>query len=302
MTALPLSDAPRKLGKSDISVYPLAWGTWRLGGDVAAACGKVAAAREIGVTLFDTADVYGLDSGHAFGSAESLLGEVLRAEPSWRKGMVIATKGGIRPGTPYDNGAAYLQAACEESLKRLGIERIDLYQIHRPDLLTHPAEAAEGLVRLKRAGKIDAVGVSNYTAAQVRALQAWLDLPVVSHQPEFSPLHLDPLTDGVLDHAMETDMAVLAWSPLAGGRLADMPGDGRGRAVVEELDRLALREGVSRVSVILAWVMAHPARPIPIVGSQSPERIRQFKDVFKVRLDRSDWYSVLVAARGVPLP
>ncbi len=302
MTPLPLSDSPRKLGKSDISIYPLAWGMWRLSGDVSAACDKVAAARDIGVTLFDTADVYGLDSGLAFGAAEVLLGEVLKAQPGWRKDMVVATKGGIRPGTPYNSSAAYLQSACEDSLKRLGIERIDLYQIHRPDLLTHPAEVAEGLVKLKRAGKINAVGVSNYTAAQTRALQAWLDLPIISHQPEFSPLHVDALTDGVLDHAMEQDMAVLAWSPLGGGRLADMPGDPRGRAVVEELDRLALRENVSRTSVILAWVMAHPARPVPIVGSQSPERIRQLNEVFKVRLDRADWYSVLVAARGAALP
>jgi predicted oxidoreductase len=298
MTAIALSDAPRKLGKSDISVYPLSWGMWRLSGEVGAAREKVAAAREIGITLFDTADIYGV----SFGGAEALLGEVLKAEPGWRKDMVIATKGGIHPGVPYNSASSYLQSACEESLKRLGIERIDLYQIHRPDLLTHPAEAAEGLVKLKRAGKINAVGVSNYTAAQTRALQAWLDLPIISHQPEFSPLHVEALTDGVLDQAMELDMAVLAWSPLGGGRLTDIPGDARGRAVVEELDRLALREGVARTSVILAWVMTHPARPIPIVGSQSPERIRQMNEVFKVHLDRTDWYNVLVAARGAPLP
>jgi len=215
---------------------------------------------------------------------------------------VVATTGGIVPGTPYNSTAAYLQEACDASLKRLGIERVDLYQIHRPDLLTHPAEVAEGLVKLKRAGKIDAVGVSNYTAAQTTALQAWLDLPVVSHQPEFSPLHIAPITDGVLDQAMERDMAVLAWSPLGGGRLADVPGDGAARAVAEALDRLALREGVSRAVMALAWVMSHPSRPIPIIGSQSPDRIRAFRDVFKVRLDRADWYSVLVAARGAPMP
>lgn len=302
MTALFLTDAPRPLGKSGLSVYPLAWGMWRTSGAAASAVAKVAAARETGITLFDTADIYGQDGGRGFGTAESLLGEVLKAEPSWRRDMVIATKGGISPGVPYDSSATYLQAACDASLKRLGIEQIDLYQIHRPDLLTHPAEVAEGLVKLKRAGKINAIGVSNYSAAQTAALQAWLDLPIVSHQPEFSPLHIEAMTDGVLDQAMERDMAVLAWSPLAGGRLADSPTDGRSRAVVEELDRLALREGVSRANLALAWVMAHPARPIPIVGSQTPERIRSIKEAFKVRLDRADWYSVLVASRGVPLP
>ncbi len=299
---LKLSESPRPLGKSEISVHPLAWGMWRMTGDVAAVRLRIGAARDIGITLFDTADVYGLDAGHPFGAAEALLGDVLKADPGLRKEMVIATKGGISPGTPYNSSAVYLQEACNASLARLGVERIDLYQIHRPDLATHPAELAEGLIKLKRAGKIDAVGVSNYSAAQTAALQAWLDLPVVSHQPEFSPLRLDPLTDGVLDQAMERDMAVLAWSPLGGGRLADVPTDGPTRAVVEELDRLAHRENVSRACLALAWVMAHPSRPIPIIGSQSPERIRQMQDVFKVHLDRADWYAVLVAARGVPMP
>jgi len=302
MTALLLNDSPRPLGKSEISVHPLAWGMWRMTGDMAAAQARIAAARDIGITLFDTADIYGIDSSHGFGSAEALLGEVLKADPGLRRGMVIATKGGIVPGIPYNSSATYLQEACNASLKRLGIERIDLYQIHRPDLLTHPAEVAEGLIKLKRAGKIDAVGVSNYTAAQTAALQAWLDLPVVSHQPEFSPLHLAPMTDGVLDLAMERDMAVLAWSPLAGGRLVDAQGDGPARSVADELDRLARREGVSRACLALAWVMSHPARPIPIIGSQSPDRIRACRDVFKVRLDRADWYAVLVAARGAPMP
>jgi aryl-alcohol dehydrogenase-like predicted oxidoreductase len=186
MTALLLTDALRPLGKSGLSVYPLAWGMWRTGGDVASLRAKVAAAREAGITLFDTADIYGVDGGQGFGAAESLLGEVLKAEPAWRRAMVIATKGGIRPGVPYDSSAAYLQSACEASLKRLGIEQIDLYQIHRPDLITHPAEAAEGLIKLKRSGKINAVGVSNFNPAETAALQAWLDLPIVTHQPEFS--------------------------------------------------------------------------------------------------------------------
>ena len=91
MTALFPTDAPRPLGKSGLFVFPVAWGMWRTTGDVASSVAKVKAARDAGITLFDTADVYGQDGGHAFGTAESLLGEVLRAEPSWRKEMVIAT-------------------------------------------------------------------------------------------------------------------------------------------------------------------------------------------------------------------
>ena len=261
---------------------------------------------EIGCTLFDTADIYGYATPEGFGGAERLLGQVLRAAPNLRKRMVLATKAGIYPPLPYDSSATYLMQACEKSLQRLGVEHIDLYQIHRPDLLTHPHEVATALDRLKQAGKIRAAGVSNYSATQIDALCQYLPFPLASLQPEFSPLTIEPLSNGVLDAAMRHGVAVLAWSPLAQGRLGSGNAgdirDARTTAVIAALDRIAARASVPRSAVAYAWVMAHPSRPVPLIGSQNPVRIREAAATYTVELQREEWYQILEAARGELLP
>ncbi len=275
---------------------------WRFGGDdVKHAQRKVEAALGAGVTLFDTADIYGPDNGEPFGASEALLGRVLRASPHLRQRMVLATKGGIRLGVPYDSSAGYLPHAIDDSLRRLGTERVELYQIHRPDLLAHPQEVARALDDARAAGKIAAVGVSNHTPAQAEALASFLSVPVVSHQPEFSALATAPLFDGVMDQAMAKDMAVLAWSPLAGGRIAS-PADDRAQAVAALLDAKAQEAGVDRAAAAYSWIMAHPARPIPIVGTQDPARIARIPNAFKPQWTRADWYAVLQASLGERLP
>ncbi|QUD88708.1 aldo/keto reductase [Phenylobacterium montanum] len=302
MTYLPIPPATRPLYVGGPEVSSLAWGMWRFSGvDAGAAEGRIRAALDSGVTLFDTADIYGADSAGGFGSAEMLLGEVLAQAPDLRGRMVLATKGGIVVGAPYNSGEAYLASAIDASLRRLRVERVELWQIHRPDFLTHPAEVARALEDALKAGKIGAVGVSNYLPSQVEALQAHLSAPIVSIQPEFSPLAIAPLSDGVLDQAMAKDMAVLAWSPLGGGRLGD-PRDERSRAVAAALDAQAEAYGVSRAAAAYSWIMAHPARPIPIVGTQTLSRIQEIPDAYKPRWTRADWYKVLTAARSEPLP
>ncbi len=302
MSYLDSPTAKRPLGESGIPVSSIAWGMWRFAGDdLRAARQRVETALEAGVTLFDTADIYGPDNGEPFGAAEALLGRVLDDAPQLRAQMVIATKGGIRMGVPYDSGAAYLAQAIDDSLTRMGVERVELYQIHRPDLLTHPQEVARTLDDAHRAGKIGAIGVSNHTPAQTAALARYLTLPIVSHQPEFSALHTAPLFDGVIDQALERQMAVLAWSPLGGGRLAN-PADPRAQAVAALLDAKAEEAGVGRAAAAYSWIMAHPARPIPIVGTQNPARIAEIPDAYKPRWTRADWYRVLEASMGERLP
>ena len=293
----------RHLGQTDIEVSPLAWGMWRFrGSDIAHAASLVHAALDAGITFFDTADVYGPDNGEPFGAAEALLGRVLKAEPGLRARMVLATKGGISLGVPYDSSREALTAACEASLKRLGTERVELYQIHRPDILAHPEEVAGALDRLLQAGKIASAGVSNYTVAQTRALQRFLRLPLASIQPELSALAIGAIEDGTLDHAMENRLAVLAWSPLGGGRLGGNATDERSSAVCKALDAVAERSEVGRTAAAYAWVMAHPARPIPIVGSQTPSRIREAAEAHRVDMTRAEWYAIYAASRQAPLP
>lgn len=301
-TTSGISHARRRLGKSSLVVAPLAWGMWRFkGDDVNAARALIETAIEMGVDLFDTADIYGPDNGEAFGAAEALLGRVLAEAPILRQRMVLATKAGIEIGTPYNSSASYLIGACEASLMRLGLDHVELFQIHRADLLAHPAEVARALDRLREDGKIREAGVSNYSPAQVRALQAHLPFPLATTQPEFSPLAISALYDGVLDQAMELGISVLAWSPIAGGKLAN-PESEREKAVVAALSKIAERAKVPVTVAAYAWILAHPAHPIPIVGSQQPERIREAALARNVHLTRSEWYEVLTASRGEPLP
>lgn len=302
VTYLPAPEPFRSVGASDFPVSAIAWGMWRFRGEsVRAARTLVDAALAAGISLFDTADIYGPDNNEPFGAAERLLGRVLAETPDLRDRIFLASKGGIVIGTPYDSSRDYVAAAIDASLARLGTDRLDLWQVHRPDLLTHPQELARALDDARRAGKIGAVGVSNFTMAQIEALSAFLDVPLVSTQPELSALRIEPFENGEMDQAMQRGLAVLAWSPLGGGRIAN-PATDRAQSVAKALDAAANAYGVSRSAAAYSWLMAHPARPIPIVGSQTPARITEAADAYKVRWTRSDWYSVLVAARGVPLP
>lgn len=295
--------APRSLGAAG-EVGPLAFGCWRfVGADVAAGRTLIEAALDAGMHLVDTADIYGLGhGGGGFGEAEELLGKVLAEAPELRAQMVLATKGGIRPPTPYDSSPAYLVEACDASLRRLGVDVIDLYQVHRPDLLAHPAAVAEALDGLVAAGKVKAVGVSNMTVGQTEALAAHLDAPLVATQPELSAAHLGPLRDGVGDLAMQRGHTVLAWSPLGGGRLAAVSSDGVRSELLAVLDDLAEREDVDRATVALAFVLALPFRPVAILGTQRPERLRAAGAALSVHLDRADAYRIIQASEGVPLP
>ncbi len=294
--------SPRTIRGVDSPVGALAFGCWRFThDDVDHARSVLETALDAGMNMVDTADVYGLDwGGSGFGANEALLGRVLRRAPQLRDRIVLATKGGVAPPVPYDSSPAGLRAACEGSLRRLGVETVDLYQVHRPDLLAHPALVAETLLALRTEGKIRAIGVSNHTASQHVALESHLDEPLATSQPEFSLAELSPLRDGVLDHCMAGGTQPMAWSPLAGGRLAT--GDGAASTVVTTLDRLAEREGVSRADVAIAFVLAHPAHPIAVLGTQRPERLGAAPAALTVHLDRTDVYELIVASDGEPLP
>jgi predicted oxidoreductase len=296
----------RPLGQSSLEVGPLAYGLWRfVGSDVKVGRTRIEAALAAGMNLIDVAAVYGLDwGGHAFGESETLLGKVLADDPGLRGRMVLATKFGIIPGIPYDSGEAAVIRSCEESLARLRTDVIDLFQVHRPDVLTHPHELAGALAKLREQGKIREAGVSNYSARQTILLQQFLPFALATLQPEFSAVTIEAAFDGVLDFAMSRTMTPLAWSPLAGGRLAEgvEAADPATRRVTARLDELARQYGTTRSAVAIAFVLRHPSAPIPIIGTQNPTRIAATTAALEVTLTRADWYSLVVAARGEPLP
>lgn len=304
MSELPLPPAARLLGASGIEISPLAWGMWRLAEDgrtAADAARLVHAALDAGITFLDTADIYGFDGATGFGDAESLLGEVLSAEPALRGRMVLATKGGILPPLPYDQSADYLRRAIDASLARLKVDHVDLWQIHRPDILAHPQEVARVLDDAVASGKVRSLGVSNFTCGQTAALAHFLGHQLATTQPEISPLRIDCFENGELDQAMMLGLTPMAWSPLGGGRIA-APETERDNAVAAALDRVAAAQGVPRTVAAYSWLMAHPAGIVPIIGSQNPARIAEAAAAMTVRWTRTDWYAVLVAARGERLP
>ncbi|MEM8826152.1 MAG: aldo/keto reductase [Pseudomonadota bacterium] len=300
--ALPPPPRTQRLGENGPEVSALAWGMWRYKGeDLSAARALVEAALNAGINFLDTADIYGVDTPAGFGSSEVLLGRVLADAPELRNRMVLASKGGIDPGIPYDSSASYLTAAVDASLRRLDVERLDLWQVHRPDILVHPEALAETLTGLVGSGKVGAIGVSNFTKDQITALKRFLTIPLVSTQPELSPFAIGAVENGLLDQAIRMGALVMAWSPLGGGRIAHASGE-RDCAILTALTDIANAKEITPAIAAYSWIMAHPARPIPIIGSQKAERIAEAVGALDVEWTRTEWYAVLTAARGVPLP
>lgn len=309
------------LGVSSLVSSRLAYGCWRVAGswnpeEVTAesrAAGRraIAAAYEAGYTLFDNADIY------CRGEAERILGDAVREISGMRNRVLIATKCGIRfAGTPnsdspqrYDFSAGHILRSCDESLQRMGIEMIDLYQLHRPDYLADPQEVAVAFSKLRLAGKVRHFGVSNCRPTLLTALQCACPMPLVAQQVEISLLQRDAFTDGTLDQCLIEHITPLAWSPLGGGLL----GNGAKRllkwqegypveATVAALDAVAAARGTTRMVIALAWLLKHPGKIVPIVGSTHPARIREAVRATDIELTRDEWYRLLLAARGEPLP
>jgi predicted oxidoreductase len=309
-----------QLGRSDLTSSRIAYGCWRMGGPegceltperVAQGRRAVAAAYEAGYTLFDHADIY------CSGEAERIFGQVLRETAGMRERILIASKCGIfRQGDPqpdspyrYDSSAGHIIWSCEQSLKRLGVETIDLYQLHRPDYLGDPAEIAAAFARLQQAGKIRHFGVSNFRPSQVTALQSACPMPLLVNQVEISLAKLDCFSDGTLDQCLAERITPLAWSPLAAGRLASNdpidlrdPDHARRIHIREVLDLIARDRGTTRPIVAMSWLLKHPAGIIPIVGSTDPARIAELPRAVEFEMTRDEWYRLLEAALGQRLP
>ena len=292
-------------GDTNLRVSPFGrygLGLWRFTTEsVEEATRLISTAVDCGISLLDNAAVYGRNwGGKGFGAAEELLGSVLQRTPSLRARVCVATKGGITPGIPYDQSPTTLRRECEDSLRRLRVERIDLYQIHRPDLFAHPQETAETLMALRREGKIDRVGVSNFSPSQHEALAAHLNVPIETSQPEYSAAALAPLRDGTFDLCMREGVTPLAWSPLAGGRL--VTGENVRPELMAVIDEIAAARSTTREQVAYAFVLSHPSRPVVLLGTQKPERLVAATSSPVQSLERTELYRIVAASEGRPLP
>jgi len=301
-----------RLGASDLESSRLVYGCMRIAGDGSArarARGREAlhAALEAGYNHFDHADIYG------GGACEALFGEVLRERPGIRDRLIITSKCGIRlpdspePGDPkrYDFSFDYIVRSVEGSLQRLGVDRLDLLLLHRPDYLAHPAEVATAFESLAEQGMVRHFGVSNFTPAQLDLLQAQCDAPLLVNQVEINIHRIDALQDGTLDQCQRLRITPQAWCPLGGVAYpawGDTLAPEDGQRIAAELDRQATRYGVEPWLVMLAWLLRHPAGIQPIVGSTTPARIAAAPRALGLDYRREDWYRLLEARNGRPVP
>src|SRR6266542_2060614 len=310
-----------RLGQTDLQVSRIAFGTWAFGGDWGASDlqdskDSIHRALELGINLFDTAQGYG------FGVAEQVLGEALR-ERTRREDVVIATKGGLHMEggrRVRDASGRWLRAGVEASLRSLGTDYIDIYQVHWPDLHTPPEETAEVLGELAREGKIRHVGVSNYDVDQIAALGRYGRVDTL--QP---PYHLfrREIEDKVLPYTAEHDIGVLIYGPLAHGLLAGRmtpsttfePDDWRSKspdfsgetfrrnlAVVERLKGFARERDVSLPELAVAWTLAHPGVHVAIVGARRPSQLDGTAPAADLELTGSDLQQIeAIFADAVPV-
>ncbi|MCW2593178.1 MAG: putative oxidoreductase, aryl-alcohol dehydrogenase like protein [Mycobacterium sp.] len=297
------------LGQTGLHVSRIAYGTWQLGGewgrfDEDAAISAIRRARELGVNFFDTAQAYG------FGASEHILGKALRDElTSERDELVIATKGGLRQtdsGLVRDASPEWLRRGVDASLTALGIDHIDLYQVHWPDPTVPAADTAGALGELVADGKVRHVGVSNYDAAQMAEFAA--TLPVETLQP---PYHLfrREIEDEVLPYCRTHDIGVLVYGPLAHGLLTGtlsahtaftdddwrsasgvFSGDTfrRNLATVRALEIFAADRDVSVSQLAIAWTLANPAVHVAIVGARQSSHVEDSLRAAEVSLTDAD--------------
>jgi aryl-alcohol dehydrogenase-like predicted oxidoreductase len=299
----------RQLGRSGLEVTPICLGTWELGGDWGAvderaATATVHRARELGINFFDTAQSYG------FGTAERILGAALREDlQTVRDEIVLATKGGLRREGDRllrDSSPQWLRRGVEESLRALGVDYVDLYQLHWPDPGTPVEESAAVLLDMIDAGLIRHAGVSNFDAEAMKPLEG-MGLPDTL-QP---PLHMfrRSIEDAILPYCREHDIGVFVYGPLAHGLLTGTlranqpfaPGDWRRQSpdfhgetlqrnldVVDRLETFAGERAYTLPTLAIAWTLAQPGVHATIVGSCNPDHLAEVVDATDVRLGADD--------------
>lgn len=283
----------------------LVYGMWRLGDDPDTSPGhvqaKIEACLEQGITTMDQADIYG---GYM---AEEILGAAFGMSPGLRDRLELVTKCGIvapagrharKRVKHYDTSGAHIRASVDHSLRLMHTDRIDLLLVHRPDPLMDHRETGAALDALVKAGKVRAVGASNFRPHDWQLLQSAMETPLVANQIEISLLHNAAFTNGDIAFLQQRGIAPMAWSPLGGGALFA----NSDRVLRDKLQEIGEEHGTDSGAVAVAWLLAHPARILPVLGTNRLDRIARIAEAARVRLDRQTWFELYTAALGREVP
>ena len=288
-----------------LSVSRLVYGMWRLGDDSDTAPAhvqaKIEACLEQGITTMDQADIYG---GY---EAEEIMGAALAQAPHLKDKIEIVTKCDIiapvgrhaaAPVKYYDTSARHITESVETSLSLMGVEKIDLLLVHRPDPMMDHHETGKALDGLVASGKVGSVGVSNFKRHDWTLLQSAMSAKLATNQIEMSVVANDAFINGDLAYLQEFGVAPMAWSPLAGGALFSP----ENKRLHDALQKMAEAQSVDVGAVAVAWLLAHPANIIPVLGTNNLERIGRISDALKVEMGRADWFGLYEAANGHEVP
>ena len=252
-----------------------------------------------GVSTFDHADIYG---GY---TTEADFGNAFKACSVDRENVQFITKCGIqmpceaRPLNVkyYDYSSSHIRLSVENSLRNLKTEYIDLLLLHRPSPLMEASEICDVFYKLKEEGKVNQLGVSNFTTSQIKLLQKEISLNW--NQIECSLSHETPLFNGVLDYLKTQNIGVMSWSPLGLYFKSDLP---KKRRIKKVIISLCEKYDCSEAQILLAWLLKHPSKIYPVIGTTSSDRIKKAIEATKINLDLTDWFLLLEASMGKPLP
>lgn len=311
-----------------VNASPLVLGTMNLGGgwnsntitkeDIIQAQGLLEHCLSVGINVIDLADIY------TFGKAESVIGEVFKKNRSLREQFVVQSKVGIKL-TPtfdvkqYDLSGRWVTESVHASLKRLNIDYLDVLFLHRPDPLMQVKSLTETLNNLHTQNTFDFLAVSNMHAGQIALIQTHTDIPIIANQLEMSLLHSGFIEDGIttnmhingstgfprgtLEYCMQQDIQLQAWGALAQGRFSQLDAEDKNIAATAKLiAHIAEQNDCHANAIVLAWLMMHPARIQPVIGTTQTERITQAAKASDITLTREQWYKIFETRRGSEVP
>ncbi|WP_053218343.1 aldo/keto reductase [Virgibacillus senegalensis] len=301
-----------KLGTSDLHTGEISLGCMRMDKlSSQDAANVIENAVEHGVDLFDHADIYG------GGKSEEVFADALKSTSINRGDIVLQTKCGIRDGF-FDFSKQHILESVDGSLQRLNTDYIDILLLHRPDALMEPEEVAEAFARLKESGKVRHFGVSNQNPMQIELLKKHLKDDLIINQLQLS-LMFTPMIDAglnvnmqhnpalvrdssILDYSRLNDMTIQAWSPFQYGMFEGVfVGNDKFPELNAKMQELAEKKGVTDSAIAIAWILRHPAKIQPVVGTMNVQRLTAIAKASDIELGREEWYELYRAA-GNQLP